>query len=147
VTRPVPRPVEAPRLGAADPGLVAAPGGRWPARRRVAALVLAVGLVLLVAAGPGWAFASEPVWSLLTLAAVLASAAAAATFVPLAGEGLHVHLGCAPCAAVGGLAAIGGAWLALTSAHDGGTASLALALSGFALARRLTEPQTCDRSL
>ena len=116
-------------------------------RRRVAAAVLAVVLVLLVAAGPGWAFASEPLWSLLTLAAVLASAAAVATFVPLAGEGLHVHLGCAPCAAVDGLAAIGGAWLALTSAHDGGTASLALALSGFALVRRVTEPQTCDRGL
>jgi hypothetical protein len=81
----------------------------------------------------------------LTLGALAASSAALATFVPLRGEGLHLHLGCAPCAAVGGLAAVGGAWLALTSAFDGSTASLAVALSGFALARRVTEPQTCAR--
>jgi hypothetical protein len=81
----------------------------------------------------------------LTLGALAAASAALATFVPLPGEGLHLHRGCGPCAAVGGLAAVGGAWLALTSALDGGTASLALALAGFGLARRVTEPQTCAR--
>ena len=91
-----------------------------------------VALVLLAAVGEGWAFATQPLWSALALAALGAAAAALATFVPLPSEGVHVHLGCGPCAAVGGLAAIGGAWLALTSGHDGGTASLALALTGFA---------------
>jgi hypothetical protein len=124
---------------------VAAPWIRWPVRRRVALFVILAGLVLLVSAGPGWAFAAQPMWSVMTLGAVVAAAVALATFVPLAGEGLHVHLGCGPCAATEGLAALAGAWLALTSAADGGTASLALALSGFAVARRLTEPPTCDR--
>jgi hypothetical protein len=114
-------------------------------RRAVAGVVVFVALVLLAAVGEGWAFATQPLWSALALAALGAAAAALATFVPLPSEGVHVHLGCGPCAAVGGLAAIGGAWLALTSGHDGGTASLALALAGFALARRVTEPQTCDR--
>ena len=116
-------------------------------RRRVTGLALLAALLLLVAAGPGWASASAPLWSVLTMGALAAAAAALATFVPLVGEGLHVHLGCGPCAALEGLAAIGGAWLALTSAHDGGTASLALALAGFALARRVTEPQTCPREV
>lgn len=120
---------------------------RWPVRRRVTGLALLAALLLLVAAGPGWAFASAPLWSVLTMGALAAAAAAMATFVPLVGEGLQVHLGCGRCAALEGLAAIGGAWLALTSAHDGGTASLALALAGFALARRVTEPQTCPREV
>jgi hypothetical protein len=114
-------------------------------RRRVAAVAFAIVLVLIGTVGQGWAFASQPLWSVVTLAALVVAAGALATFVPLPGEGLHVHLGCGPCAAAGGLAAVGGAWLALTSAFDAGTASLALAMAGFALARRLTEPQTCDR--
>jgi hypothetical protein len=137
--------VRSPRLGGHAPAVVTAPSGRWPLRRRAAGVVLTVALVVLVAVGPGWAFVAQPLWSILTLVALVSASVALATFVPLPGEGVRVHLGCAPCAWVGGLAAIGGAWLALTSAHDGGTASLALALGGFALARRLTEPQTCDR--
>lgn len=133
------------RPGGTDPGLVAAPRTRWPVRRRVAALVVLAGLVLLVAVGPGWALGAQPMWSVMTLGAVAAAAVAAATYVPLEGEGLHIHVGCGPCAAAGGLAALAGGWLALTSAYDRGTASLALALSGFAVARRLTEPTTCDR--
>ncbi|TQM62123.1 hypothetical protein [Humibacillus xanthopallidus] len=134
-----------PRLGGADPGVVSSPPGRWPARRVWSGVGLLAALVLLVAAGPGWAFTTQPLWSVLTLGALAAASVALATFVPLPGEGLHVHLGCGPCAAVGGLAAVGSAWLALTSALDAGTASLALALAGFGLARRVTEPQTCAR--
>ncbi|GAA2161769.1 hypothetical protein GCM10009826_30950 [Humibacillus xanthopallidus] len=114
-------------------------------RRVWSGLGVLAALVLLVGVGPGWAFATQPLWSVVTLGALAAASAALATFVPLPGEGLHVHFGCGPCAAVGGLAAVGGAWLALTSSHDGGTASLALALAGFGLARRVTEPQTCAR--
>ena len=132
-------------LAAAAPGFLSSPQGRWPGRRVWSGVGLLAALVVLVASGPGWALATQPLWSVLTLGALAAASAALATFVPLAGEGLHVHLGCGPCAAVGGLAAVGGAWLALTSALDGGTSSLALALAGFGLARRVTEPQTCTR--
>lgn len=141
-------PARPPRLDPPSPAVVTARAGhtsRWPRRRRVAAAMLFVALVLLGTVGQGWAFATQPLWSVVTLGALVVAAGALATFVPLPGEGLHVHLGCGPCAAAGGLAALGGAWLALTSAFDAGTASLALALGGFALARRLTEPQTCDR--
>src|SRR6478672_4182902 len=130
--------VEAARL----PG--ATVGERWPVRQRWAFVVLSVALVLLGTLTQGWAFASAPLWSALVLVA-LVTAAALATFAPLPGEGRLLHLGCGPCVPVDALAAVGGAWLALTSAHDGGTASIALALTGFALARRATAPQSCDR--
>jgi hypothetical protein len=120
-------------------------GERWPVRQRWAFVVLSVALVLLGTLTQGWAFASAPLWSALVLVALVTAAGALATFAPLPGEGRLLHLGCGPCVPVDALAAVGGAWLALTSAHDGGTASLALALTGFALARRATAPQSCDR--
>lgn len=115
-------------------------------RRRTAAVAIAALLVAVVAVTAGWAPTEQPVWAALALGAITTSSLALGTFVPLRGEGLHLHLGCAPCAAADGLAALAGAWLAVASAHDGGMASLALALGGFALVRRLTTPETCDRT-
>lgn len=118
--------------------------GRWPRRRRVAAVgivaVLALGVQLL----SGWDFASAPAWSALTLGAIGLAAVALATFVPLPGHGMGLDIGCTPCAAAGGMLALAGAWLAASSAYDAGNASLGLALAGAAVARRLTEPVTCE---
>ncbi|EWT03104.1 hypothetical protein N865_03925 [Intrasporangium oryzae NRRL B-24470] len=139
-------PVPAPgRFGTVDRGPVTAPPSRWPVRRRIAAAAVAVLLAGAVMVTAGWDLTGQPVWAALALAAIGTSSLAVATFVPLPAEGLHVHLGCAPCAGVDGLAALAGAWLVVASAGDGGTASLALALGGFALARRLTAPDTCER--
>lgn len=118
---------------------------RRPPRRGLAFVLLLVGLVLLATWSQGWAFATAPLWSVLVLASIVAAAGAVATFAPHPGEGRLLHLGCGSCVPVDALAAVAGAWLALTSAHDGGTASLALALTGFALARRVTAPQACER--
>jgi hypothetical protein len=117
-------------------------GERWPARRRVAFVVLLAALVLLATVTQGWAFTTAPLWSVLVLAALVAAAAAGSTFVPSPGE---ARLGRFPgsCALVDVAATVAGAGVALTSAHDGGTASLALVLAGFALVRRLTAPQGC----
>lgn len=111
----------------------------------VATTVLVVAFVLAVAWGPGWAFGAQPMWSVTVLAALVAAAGAGATFVPRPGEARPVHVGCGPCVLVDALAAVAGAWLALTSAYDAGTAALALALTGFALARRVTAPSACHR--
>ncbi|GGM92844.1 hypothetical protein GCM10009721_18350 [Terrabacter tumescens] len=111
-------------------------------RRRVAFGVLLAALVLLATVTQGWAFTTAPLWSFLVLAALAAAAAATSSFVPSSGEGLLARLR-GSCAVVDVAATVAGAGVALTSARDGGTASLALVLAGFALVRRLTTPQGC----
>jgi hypothetical protein len=115
--------------------------GRWPGRRRLAAAALTVVLAMVVALTTGWDLAGAPLWSALTLGTIVVAALALATYVPA--RGWRPDLGCGSCAAAAGFAALGGAWLATTSAFDGGTASLGLALAGAALAKRLTDPAVC----
>lgn len=115
----------------------------WPRRRLLSALALAAAVVVAVQALVGWEPLAAPMWTWLTIGAIILGSLAAATFVPLPGHGARLDMGCTPCAAGGGLLALAGMWLAASSAYDGGTASLGLALAGAALVRRATEPQAC----
>lgn len=115
---------------------------RRPFRRWAAFVVLVAGLGLLATWTQGWDFVTAPLWSTLVLATLVSAAGAAASFVPQRGEGALARL-TGSCATVDGAATVASVGVALTSAHDGGTASLALVLAGFALARRATTPQGC----
>ncbi|GAA2482368.1 hypothetical protein [Terrabacter carboxydivorans] len=115
---------------------------RRPLRRWATFVVLLAGLVLLATWTQGWDFATAPLWSTLVLASLVAAAGAAATFVPQQGESALSRLG-GSCATVDAVATVASVGVALSSARDGGTASLALVLAGFALARRATTPQGC----
>jgi hypothetical protein len=118
--------------------------GRWPRRRLLAAAGILVVLALGVQLVAGWDLATAPAWSALVLGVIVLASLALATFVPLPGHGVGLDVGCTPCAAAGGMLALAGSWLAASSAHDAGNASLGLALAGAALVRRLTEPVTCS---
>jgi hypothetical protein len=116
---------------------------RWPRRRRVAAAVIMVGLVVLIGATAGWTLTEAPLWTVLAAGTVVLSSLALALFVPHPGEGWRPDFGCAPCAVAGLALAVAGPWLAIETAHEGGRAGFALVLAGAALARRLTEPPVC----
>jgi hypothetical protein len=137
---PAPEPVDLTGRAALAP---VTPGRlRWPARRRIAAAALTVLLVGVVTATQGWA-GGRPLWSVVTLATIVLSALALATYVPARGQGWRPDLGCGSCAAAAGFAAVSGTWLAITSDFDGGTAALGMALAGAALVKRLTDPAVC----
>ncbi len=123
------------------------PLGRTIAGRRgpAAAALALLGLGAVVA-GRGWPQADVPLWSVLALATVLLSATALATYVPAAGAGWRPDLGCGSCAAVSGLAAAGSVWYVATSPVALGAGLLGLAVSGFALVKRLTDPEVCATS-
>jgi peptidoglycan/LPS O-acetylase OafA/YrhL len=137
-----PKPVDLTAHAALAP--IAAGAGRWPVRRRVAAAALAALLAVVVAVTSGWDVGRAPLWSALTLATIVLAALTLATYLPARGQGWRPDLGCGSCALVAGFAAGAGTWLAVSSAFDGGTASLGLALAGAALAKRLTDPVTCE---
>ncbi|HLS44803.1 MAG TPA: hypothetical protein VK045_05165 [Ornithinicoccus sp.] len=118
--------------------------GRWSRRRRLAALGLMAGMVVLVAAMVGWPVADQPLWSALTAGTVVASSLTLALFVPQPGAGWRPDFGCTPCASLALLAAVAGPWLAIATAPEGGWAAQGLVIAAFALARRLTEPPTCS---
>lgn len=118
--------------------------GRWPARRLLSAAVLFMVLVIAVQVLVGWQPGAAPTWSALTLGTLGLASLALSTFIPLPGHGAALDIGCTPCAAAGGMLAVAGSWLAASSAYAGGTAALGLALAGAALARRVTEPVTCE---
>lgn len=84
------------------------------------------------------------VWATaIGLAALVLASSALSTFVSEQGPLRHLHLGCGPCAAVGGLLALGSAWLPIANPGALGSATLSLGAAGFALVQRLTEPSTC----
>jgi hypothetical protein len=122
------------------PGLA----GRWPTRRLVAAGAVAGLLAAAVQLFVGWNLTGAPTWAALTAITLVLGSLALATFLPLPGHGRGLDVGCTPCAAGGGLLALAGMWLAISSAYDGGNASLGVALAGAALVRRVTEPTTCE---
>ena len=116
---------------------------RWSPRRAIVAstllAVLSASLLVRYAQAPhGSAWATA-----IGLAALVLTSGALSTFVPAQGPPHHLQLGCGPCAAVGGLLALGSAWLPLANPGELGSATLSLGAAGFALAQRLTEPSTC----
>ncbi|ADU49212.1 hypothetical protein [Intrasporangium calvum] len=130
-------------LGGVRPTAASGERVRWPQRRRVAAVLIFVGLLVLIGATVGWPLVDAPLWSVLTAGAAVLSSLALALFVPRPGEGWRPDLGCAPCAVAGLALAVAGPWLAIETAHEGERAALAMVLGGAALARRLTEPPVC----
>ena len=116
---------------------------RWSPRRAVVTSTLSATLstILLLRSAQNpqalaWATA-------IGLAALVLASGALSTFVPEQGPLRHVQLGCGPCAAVGGLLALGSAWVALANPGVLGSATLSLGAAGFALVQRLTAPSTC----
>lgn len=118
---------------------------RWPRRRRVAAVVLLAGLVVLVGATAGWPLSEAPLWTVLTAGTVVISSLALALFVPRSGGGWRPDLGCAPCAVAGLAVAVAAPWLIIETAPQVERAALALVIAGAGLARKLTEPAVCER--
>jgi hypothetical protein len=109
----------------------------------VAAVLVAAASASVVGIAAGWAPTGFPAWTALAALVVLAASLTLATFVPRAGSGRVVEVGCGPCAAMTGVASVAAVWIVASSAHDAGQASVAAALAGFALAKRLTDPEVC----
>jgi len=116
----------------------------WPLRRRMALVVLApVLFVLMLAASGGWALTTSPGWTALVALIAISCATTLATYLPHPGTGLRVDVGCTPCAAVAAVSVLG-AFIVLGSApRDVSTAVLALGVSVFGLVQRLNNPSTC----
>ena len=120
----------------------------WTARRWVATVVVlpvllawfgsAAGAGELLAAGAGLPLG----WAGLVLLTSLAGALVLASYVPAVGS--RPDLGCTTCAALSAVTVLA-ATLVLRNgaAGDGGTAALALAVVGFGLAQRLSDPAAC----
>lgn len=123
-----------------------APGGatssRLFGRRRIVAAtaLLAVLTVVLLVRSQGRAVSPA---TLVSLAALGLASSALSTFVPTDGRPWHLHLGCGPCAAAGGLLGLAAVWMAAGHPADVGSATLALGAAGMALVQRLTEPAAC----
>jgi hypothetical protein len=100
-------------------------------------------LALLVRAGGGWASSAQPMWTMLVVAAALASAATLSTYLPRPGAGRRLDVGCTPCAAVAAVSVVVAAGVLGSSSHDVPTAIIALGVAGFGLRQRLTDPSTC----
>jgi hypothetical protein len=116
---------------------------RWPRRRLVAAFGASAALAGLVLSRTGWDLGVDPAWSLLSLATVTFAALALSTFIQMPGQGAPLDLGCGPCAAVGGLMALGSAWFVLSEVIETGSGLLGLALAGASFVHRLSQPATC----
>ena len=116
----------------------------WPLRRRMAVTLIApVLFVLMVATSGGWAPATSPGWTAVVAGVALVSATTLATYLPRAGTGLKLDLGCTPCAAVAAVTVLASFGLVNSAPHDVSTAVLALGVSAFGLVPRLNNPSTC----
>ena len=130
----------------ADPRAVVEPRGaaslRLFGRRRMVttAALLAVLTVVLIVRSQGTPASPATV---VSLAALVLASSALSTFVPTHGRLWHLHLGCGPCAAAGGLLGLGAVWMAAGHPTDVGSATLAFGAAGIALVQRLTEPAAC----
>ena len=106
----------------------------WPLRRRMAVVVIAPALfVLLVAASGGWALATSPGWTALVALVALVCATTLATYLPSPGAGLRPDFGCTPCAAVAAVSVLASFGVLSSAPHDVSTAVLALGISVFGL--------------
>jgi len=118
--------------------------GSWPLRRLVAVAVLSPLLfVLLISVAGGWAPGAPLGWTVLVALMALAGAATLATYLPRPGAGRKLEIGCTPCAAVAALSVLGAGAVLSTAPYDVSTAVMALAVVGFGLTQRLTNPSTC----
>jgi len=116
----------------------------WPLRKRMAVgLIAPVLFVLMVATSGGWAPATSPGWTAVVAGVALASATTLATYLPRAGTGLKLELGCTLCAAVAAVTVLASFGLVNSAPHDVSTAVLALVVSAFGLVQRLNNPSTC----
>jgi len=116
----------------------------WPLRRRMAVVVIAPALfVLLAAASGGWALATSPGWTALVAMVALVCATTLATYLPSPGVGLRPDFGCTPCAAVAAVSVLASFGVLSSAPHDVSTAVLALGISVFGLVQRLNNPSTC----
>lgn len=123
----------------------AAGAGRWPRRRRVVALLLTAAFASVGLGGaPG--LTAAPTFTLLGVLAAALAALSLATYVPLPGTGRRLVVGCSPCAAAAGVAALASVGVLVSSPADGGAAALAVSLAGVAAAHRLTAPDACGVS-
>lgn len=122
---------------------LAAGAGKWTRRRVVTALVVFAVLAPLVVTSGRWSSFDEPLWSIIVLAIAALSSATLALFVPQ--RGWRPDLGCAPCAVMGAMVAIGAPSAVIWTAHDLGWALLGLVVSVFALLRKQLDPGYCGR--
>lgn len=126
-----------------EPVSLQARTGKWTRRRVVAALLVFAGLAPLVATSGPWNLFDEPLWSVIVLAIAALSSATLALFVPH--RGWKPDLGCAPCAVMGAVVAIGAPAAVIWNAHDLGWALLGFVVSVFALVRKQLDPGFCGR--
>ncbi|PFG34829.1 hypothetical protein [Sanguibacter antarcticus] len=116
---------------------------RWPTRRLVAAVLLAVPLGWVLAdAGGGWSPTTFPAWTALVVVAALVGAATLSTYVPARGAPWRLDLGCAPCSAVSGLTVLAAAWLLALGPHQASMALVAVIVATAGLLQRLTPDST-----
>lgn len=125
---------------------MSAPWRRRNPRRVFVASTLAAtlsgGFLVLAAQVPqasAWATA-------IGLAALVLASVALSTFIPAQGPLRRLHLGCGPCAALGGPLALGAVWIAVADPGALSSATLALGAAGVAFVQRLTEPSSCPSS-
>lgn len=113
-------------------------------RRIVVVAVLSPLLfVLLIAVAGGWTPGAPLGWTALVAVMALAAAATLASYLPRPGAGRKLEIGCTPCAAVAALSVVGAGAVLSTAPYDVSTAVMALAVVGFGLMQRLTNPSTC----
>jgi len=117
----------------------------WPLRRRMAVVVIAPALfvLLMVAASGGWALTTSAGWTALVALVALICATTLATYLPSPGAGLRLDLGCTPCTAVAAVSVLASFGVLSSAPHDVSTAVLALGISAFGLVQRLNNPSTC----
>lgn len=113
-------------------------------RRRLAWVAIVGSLLSAIAVARGVSAPTlDPMWLGLGVVGALLVAVALATYVPQAGRGLRIELGCGPCAIVGlGLSAVS-TWILVAGSVDGGNAAMSAVLAGLATAQRLSQPSTC----
>ncbi|CAN7342119.1 hypothetical protein LJR027_001803 [Terrabacter sp. LjRoot27] len=149
VSDDAPHPFSSPRSPVAPHPLASSTSTprRWSPRRAVVAstlvAALSTGLVVRSAQTPqasAWATA-------IGLAALVLASSALSTFVPAQGRLSRLHLGCGPCAAAGGLLALGATWLTIADPGVLGSATLSFGAAGFALTQRLTAPPSCPTAV
>lgn len=126
-----------------EPASLPARAGRWTRGRVVAALLVFAVLASLVMTSGPWNLFDEPLWSIIVLAIAALSSATLALFVPH--HGWKLDLGCAPCAVMGAIVAIGAPAAVIWTAHDLGWALLGFVVSVFALVRKQLDPGYCGR--
>lgn len=112
----------------------------WPVRRWVGAAVLTGPLAA------GYAAVTEPgsgTWGAVGVAVASCLAALVlASYLPAAGSGRWLEVGCSPCAIVAAGTVVGSFVLRANVVDGAGTLGLALLM--FGLAQRLTDARSCS---